>query len=195
MSFRPSEEEEKYFQAVNADKRAAIRLRLDGAANELAERGTIGHTVGTEDEAIVEKIRALGFDADTARVFDLLPLVHVAWADGKISAKERAKILELVAHRGITANDEAWVLIEALLERQPSPKFLDETLAVLKSLAGDRAGKSASVVDLCLDIANASGGLLGLTSAVSAAERDLLAHIASTLGDEAQAHLNAKLAR
>jgi tellurite resistance protein len=195
MSFRPSEEEEKYFQAVNADKRAAIRLRLDDAASELSERGTIGQTLGTNDEELVEKIRALGFDADTARVFDLLPLVHVAWADGKISAKERSKILELVSHRGITPDDEAWILIEALLERQPSQKFLDETLSVLKSLAGDRSGKSASVVDLCLDIANASGGLLGLTSAVSAAERELLGHIAGALGEDAQAHLSSKLAR
>jgi uncharacterized tellurite resistance protein B-like protein len=196
MSFRPSEEEEKYFQAENAARRATLRDKLNDAARDVAERAAIGKSMGTESDEIVNRIRELGFDGDTARVFDLLPLIHVAWADGKVSGRERVRIMKLVEHRGLAPDSEAWQLAAALLEERPTDAFLDQTLAVLRDLVASKgAGASGSFVDLCLEIAGASGGFLGLTGGISAEERATLEHIAGMLGDDAQLDLQKKLAR
>lgn len=41
---------------------------------------------------------------DAYRLVTLLPLVHVAWADGKIQREERKLILQIAADRGFLEN-------------------------------------------------------------------------------------------
>jgi hypothetical protein len=131
MSFAPSEEEERYFSKRNAEARERIRQELESAAQQASDGRVIGQTLGTEKEAVIARLQDMGFDADKARVFDLLPLVHVAWADGKVQASERRVILDILAQRGIESDSEAWLLIEALLEQRPSDTFLEEISPLL----------------------------------------------------------------
>lgn len=184
-----TEDEDKYFKQQELALRDAKRRELERAAKEAAERRRVGDAVGTTDEAVLERIRALGFDGDTARILDLLPLVHVAWADGSVTIRERASIMRVVEARGIREGSEAWVLITTLLEKEPSRDFLEETLDLLRSLGGDR---NASIVDLCVQVASASGGFFGLGETVSDEERALIAHIAEELGGSAQAAFKQK---
>ena len=86
MPVNPSDEEERYFHEREQEQRAALRDKLNSNAKDLAEQEAIAADVKSDDPAIVAKIKALGFDGDTSKVFPLLPLVHVAWADGKIQA-------------------------------------------------------------------------------------------------------------
>jgi tellurite resistance protein len=125
----------------------------------------------------------MGFDADKARVFDLLPLVHVAWADGKVQASERRVILDILAQRGIESDSEAWLLIEALLEQRPSDTFLEETLTLLREVVGGSSVRANNIVELCQKVAAAHGPLFGLFGTVSDDEQKLLQHIAGSLGD------------
>ena len=56
-------------------------------------------------------------------------------------------------------------------------------------LATSKSGPSQEerqLIDLCVEIAEASGGLFGLVRAVSAAEKTVIADIAATFGDDAQ---------
>lgn len=186
MSVTPSEAEERYFAEQEAKRREDKRRAMAVAAKELAEKRTMGDALHTDDESIVNAIRELGFDGDTARVFDLLPLVHVAWADGSVSSRERATIFELLDKRGIAPSDEAGVLVASLLEERPSDAFLDETLVLLKKLAERGGTPASSIVDLCVDVAAASGGFLGLGDKVSDEERATLEKIAGSLGSSAQ---------
>lgn len=195
MGFRPSEEEEKYFQAENHAKREAIRVKLDTAAHVAAGKRSLAASLNTTEHAVVDAITTLGFDADTGRVFDLLPLVHVAWADGRVSSKERATVMQVVERRGIATDSEAWHLMESLLEKRPSEKFMEETLGLLRDLASTRTGADATLVDLCVDVAQASGGIFGFGNTVSDEEKELIARVASLLGDEAEAEFRKRLAR
>ena len=63
-----------------------------------------------------------------------MPLVHVAWADGKIQRGERAAILKVLRSRGIEPGDEAFRTMESLLEERPSDTWMKQTLAVLRQL-------------------------------------------------------------
>lgn len=185
-----TEEEEKYFHQQEVDRRKDKRRDLERAAAEAAERRKVAATLATDDESLVARIRELGFDGDTARVLDILPLVHVAWADGSVSANERRAIAALLAQREIAPGSEAALLIEALMDERPSDTFLSETLDLLRALGGT---KGASVVDLCIQVADASGGFFGLGEKISEEERALIQHIADGLGDAAQGKFSESL--
>ena len=188
-----SNDEDRYFQEQYATMRQARRIEIDRAAREAAVEQRISERLQLDDPRLAGRIRSLGFDGNTARVFDLLPLIHVAWADGKIQQAERERIMEILRARKIGPGSEAGLFVEALLETRPTDEFMNESLAILRDVLAGRVGGASTVVDLCLAVADAAGGFLGLGGRVSDEERALLEQIASDLGDEAQAALRLRL--
>jgi uncharacterized tellurite resistance protein B-like protein len=188
MAVKPSEEEEKYFQSVAEEQRKRLRKEFNTNAARAIGSQMISESVGAgEDQDIVDAIRGLGFDEDTARIFDMLPLIHVVWADGTVDRRERAKVLNILKERGIVENSQAWMLAEALLEERPSEEFMEETLRILRTIAQRSPGRADSVVDLCMVVAEASGGFLGLLGdPISAVEKDAIQRVADSIGDTAQ---------
>ena len=81
-------------------------------------------------------------------MFDLLPLVHVAWADGSIQPGERAAILRLLTVRGLGPG-KAFTTMEALLEKRPSAEYLDESLEVLQELLEDKPREARTGGQAC----------------------------------------------
>lgn len=191
MPIVPSENEEEWFAARNVEKRAELRKQAERAADRLKQRAYIGLALGSKDEDVLAAVEALGFTGNTARVLDLLPLIHVAWSDGAIQRGERAAILGIARQRGIDPEDEAFQFVASLLETRPAETFFDATLQLLKRILPDPS--TATLVDLCLRVAEASGGLLGLGRTVSDAERDAIASVADALGGAAQKTFRARL--
>jgi tellurite resistance protein len=185
MSTERRDEEEAYFKQREIEQRRKLREKLEAAAHELAEKHAIADSLKTSDLGLAERIKALGFSGGTAPVFDLLPLVHVAWADGAVQKGERAAILKVLETRGIAAGSEGFVLLESLLEERPSDEYMTESLAVLRELVG-QGGPGSDVVGLCERVAAASGGFLGLGGKVDEAERALIDEIAGHLGSGAE---------
>lgn len=183
-----NEEEELYFRERDAEKREALRKKMAKEGAEVEERRKIAASTGA-DTAVVDRIKALGFSGDSARIFDLMPLVAVAWADGKIQRAERAKILGLLEARGIEVDSEAFSTMESMLESQPDETFMRETMLALRDVLGTQPGKAKSIVELCIAVAAASGGLLGLGIGgnVSDKERQRIGEITASLGDTAVA--------
>jgi uncharacterized tellurite resistance protein B-like protein len=180
----PSYNESRYFLEKNARRREELREKLDTAARRLSDQRAIAKTLKTEDKELVERIHALGFNGDSVRVFDLLPLIHVSWADGQVQHNERATIFSILEERGIEPESDASLLVESLLERRPSETFLGESLDLVRTIAGSE--ESATLVDLCARVADSSGGLLGFGAKTSDTERDLIAKVAEALGETAQ---------
>ncbi|TVR04148.1 MAG: TerB family tellurite resistance protein [Deltaproteobacteria bacterium] len=180
-----NKEEEKYFQAKETERREAVRLKLEKAAGEAREQREMAESLQTDDEALVQRLRDMHFDKDTVRVLDVLPLVHVAWADGSVTTRQRAAVLDVLRERGIEGHSEAFLLIESLLEKRPTDTFLEETLELLHDLLGD-SSRTNDVVDLCVRVADASGGFFGLGDRISDKERALMERIVDRLGDQAR---------
>lgn len=184
---------ESHFLPGMAGRRAALRAQIDEAAARLAEREAIARTVGTAELSLLDRIEQLGFTGDSARVLDLLPLIHVAWVDGKADARERATILTIVEERGIPHNSDAAILVESLLEERPSETFLSESLALVRDLAAKQGNDGKKLVDLCVDIAEASGGLFGFGERVNDSEYALIERIAAAFGEAAEAAMLSRL--
>lgn len=181
MPTERNDEEEAYFKALEIEQRRKLREKLEAAAKDMADKQAIADSLKTDDLSLAERIKALGFSGESAGVFDLLPLVHVAWADGTVQKGERAAILRVLEARGVTSGSEGFVLMESLLEEQPSDEYMAQSLAVLKELVG-AGGRSAEIVDLCQQVASAAGGFLGLVGKVDDQERALIDQIAHQLG-------------
>src|SRR5215510_7691482 len=103
----PSYDESEHFLEATSSRRIELRERADESAGRLAKRRAIEQTAGTDDAAIVDRIEQLGFNGESIKVLDLLPLIHVAWADGRIQKSERALILSILEQRGIPPRSDA----------------------------------------------------------------------------------------
>jgi tellurite resistance protein len=168
-----------------ADARAEVRAKLASAAEELRDAERIAASMKTDDLEIAAQVKSLGFDGDSARIFDLLPLIHVAWADGRIQRAERARILRLLSLREISADTEAYKMVEALLEERPAEVWLEVSLGLLRRLIAERPWKAEALVEMCVGIAEAAGGFFGLGDSISPQEREALVKIADALGEDA----------
>ncbi|MCA9686137.1 MAG: TerB family tellurite resistance protein [Myxococcales bacterium] len=175
------------------DLRDQTRTRLERAAVQLAARREVASRLSTGDMSLAERVEALGFGSDTASVFDLLPVIHVAWADGEVQRPERQAILRVLEARGIDRGSEAYLLIDTLLERHPGKVYIDESLAVLREIVAHNNRRAEALVDLCFVIAQAHGaGLLGLRDPIDAREKQALHEVAEALGERATLWLKAK---
>jgi tellurite resistance protein len=134
------------------------------------------------------------------RVVMLLPLIYVAWADGKVQGPERAVILRIAREKGLLDNGGADAL-ERWLSEAPSKAQLKADLKVLNELGRSResiakdfgADDEQLLLAWCQDVADAAGGLLGLRSARHDAERAALKTIAATLDVGGAKNWRAKL--
>lgn len=155
-------------------------------------------TLKLPNRDLAERLVLLGFDGETACVLHILPLIQVAWANGEISRRERRRILQVLKLREIPEGSRAWLMCESLLETRPTDAFLHSSREVLRDLLSsgkegpgseERDIKERQLIDLCVDIAEASGGLFGLVRTVSPTERSVIADIAATFGESAQSEL------
>ena len=165
---------------------SAVAMRMD-------RLGVIKGEIDTAKYDLPERIAELGFKGEAQGVFDLLPLVHVAWADGKIQGDERLTILRLLQVRNVPV--EAYQVMEALLEKRPSDEYMEESLETLKELLADKPEQAKTVVGLCILVAEAAGGILGMFNPISKEERATLEKIAEVLGDAAVGELVSRLGK
>jgi hypothetical protein len=117
-----------------------------------------------------------------------LPMVNLAWADGRIQVAERKLILQIAADRGLLEKGGRETL-EQWLSIAPSAARLQTDLAVLNELCSSRSATddefdadcSQLLIAYCQDVPDAVGGLLGLKSARHESERAALKMIATSL--------------
>ncbi len=178
-----------YFDEQFVEERVKRRITLSSWASDLEK----SRAKGGEGPTMRERMEKLGFAGPCASVFDLLPLIQVAWADGIIQSKERSLILDVLETRGFRPGDEVFTHVESLLESRPSDAYMNESLELLRDLLGDRPAAGETVVNLCVRVAEAAGGFLGLGNKVSGEEREALARVAAVLGERAQAELKRSL--
>lgn len=186
-----SDEEEKYFQREDREARQRLLQQRQLAAIRQQEKQDIARALNTNEE-IADEALALGFDADTARVLPLVPIIQVAWADGKVSTAEHDKVLELAAEYGLEAGTAAHDFLLLLLNEQPTNTFFERVNTLMMRLVAANPDDwiNRNIVDLCVAVAQASGGLFGLGNRISKEEQALLERFAVAFSvDKSQAPL------
>lgn len=167
--------EESFFNKQNE----ALRLKLRDKEMSRAKKEALAEASGITDDETLQRLLALRISNETLAALYLVPLVEVAWADGKIEQAERKALLDAAQGAGLRSSSESYELLEGWLARRPGAELLDawkqyirvltESMdsAAQQALRGDLVGRARAV-------AEAAGGFLGVGRKISAAEKAVL---------------------
>jgi hypothetical protein len=170
--------EEQFF--LKEDQRLLQRLRDLQAAEHTRE--ALAKAAGVSKREILDRLLAAGLRPETIAALGLVPLVEVAWADGKLDARERSAVLERARTLGLVPGTTAHDLLEAWLNRRPDPGLLDAWTQMIRGIRDELGPAEADrlkdgLLEQARAVASASGGVLGLGSRVSGAEAAMLARL------------------
>jgi hypothetical protein len=186
-SFKEREraQEEGYFRAQDARLIEKLRedARLEGIVLALAEH------LQVDNPELLRRVIACGVTLDTGPAFLLAPLVQVAWAEGRVTDRERDTVLRVAAARGVEAGTPPHAQLLAWLQERPSDELFDAAMEVIRGGLAllppeEREERLKRLVHACQEVAEASGGLakvLGLGSGVSGEEEAVLEAITTRL--------------
>jgi tellurite resistance protein len=171
--------EDAFYREDTETYRAELELREqeESALEDLASASGIG------DEALLRRLAALGIRADTLAALTLIPLIEVAWADGKMDASEREAVLFGAESTGIPRESPSHGLLRIWIEDQPAPDLVDAWSEFIRTLCRElsdeqRARLERNILDRAREVAEAAGGFLGLGPKVSKQERAVLESLA-----------------
>lgn len=140
------------------------------------------------DAELRDALARIGIREQDLRAVLLLPLVEVAWSDGRIQETERALILKVARSYGLVATPGAEVLA-GWLETPPSAETQalarQVVLALSTRFQGPTADLGAFVLDTveahCEAVARAAGGLFSIAFTIGEEERKALREIHEAL--------------
>jgi len=154
-----------------------LRQAEENALEDLASAS------GITDEAVLRRLAGLGIRADTLAALTLIPLIEVAWADGKMDAKEREAVLSGAESTGIERESPSHGLLRIWIEDQPAPDLVDAWREFIGTLCREfsdeqRTHLERNILDRARKVAEAAGGFLGLGPKVSKQESAVLESLA-----------------
>ncbi len=172
--------ENEFFAKRDQAKIAALRAEIEARA----KRHGLAEVSGIPDESVMNQLLEVGVTAQTLAALSLVPLVLVAWADGKLDDKERKAVLEAAASRGLEPGHPAHELLSTWLCAAPEPALRttwhDYVAAFRDHLPAETVQTlRAWVLDRATDVATATGGILGLGKKISSEEQAVLDDLAS----------------
>jgi hypothetical protein len=153
--------EESFFAKENAK----LLERLKAQRETQEARAALAEVSGIRSDEILEKLCALGIGAETWTAISIAPLVEVAWADGKIDAKERSAVLSAAKANGIASGSPGFELLEGWLAQRPDARLLEAWGAFIVGLCAQLEPRSAapsSRSSAARAVAEAKGGFLRL---------------------------------
>lgn len=157
--------EDSFFRARDAQLIANLRKEIAS----MEEKSKLSHVSGIVDEQVLSSLVDAGVQAESLLAVRLIPMVIVAWADGKVSPEERSAVLEAASADGISSGSTAYDLLGKWLEHQPGANVMTAWVEFVSELAKILPAKSISelkekVLQRCWCVAKSSGGYLGLGS-------------------------------
>lgn len=142
-------------------------------------RQALSAVSGVTNEKVLQRLVELDIQAETLASLAVVPLVEVAWADGRIDDREREAIKRASAESGLAKGSPDFELLDRWLSHRPGPELLEAWHHYVQGLCElltpeEKEALRADFVGRARRVAEAAGGFLGLTSGVSAGEQRIL---------------------
>lgn len=171
--------EESFFAKENT--RLLERIRSESESKSAKEG--LKEISGIADDAVLDKLVSLKIQPDTWAAISVVPLVEVAWADGKVEEKERRAVLSAAEANGVFPGSPSYAMLESWLARRPDPRLMEawgEYIVDLCANFGERekAAVKEKVVGRAREVAQATGGFLGFGPKISPEEAAVLEELA-----------------
>ena len=163
--------EESFFAKENA--RLLERMKAESKDRATAE--ALASVTGVHDDAVLDELVALGIESDTWAAISLVPLVEVAWANGKVEPKERRAVLSAAEASGIAPGSPSHELLERWLAHRPDARLMEAWGEYIIDLCanlgdGEKTLVKEDIIGRARAVAKAAGGFMGLGSKISAEE-------------------------
>ncbi|MBC8356053.1 MAG: TerB family tellurite resistance protein [Planctomycetes bacterium] len=147
------------------------------------QQEALSDACGIKSPEVLERLTNANISAETITALTLVPLIAVAWADGKIATEERDAIRSATESAGIEAESVCRQLLDAWLSEAPGPELVDAWKGYIQALAASASTDAVEtlrndVLDHAREIASAAGGILGLGS-ISKSEQSVIDDLAS----------------
>ncbi len=155
--------EESFFAREN--ERHLKKLRE--THESMKRRQALKEASNLDNDEVIDALFKLDVKPETVAALSVVPLVEVAWADGKIQTEERKAILEAAEERGIVVGTPCHDLLESWLAHQPGPELMKTWKRYANELHEnlDRATSDTlkfGLVGRARGVARAAGGILGM---------------------------------
>jgi hypothetical protein len=183
--------EADYFR--KQDEKLIQKMRERADLQEVAQ--ALAEKLQVDDQELLRRVIDLGLTRGTGAAILLAPLVQVAWAEGKVTARERAVVFEIAATRGVEAGSPPHQKLEEWLRVRPRDELFETAMEVMKAglallTAEERDERIRGIAGACQRVAEASGGglakLIGFDSGVSGQEAEVLDAITAKLRSDAK---------
>ncbi|MCY2992159.1 MAG: hypothetical protein NTY19_30400 [Planctomycetota bacterium] len=165
----------------------AFRARLE----RTDRRTQLAQISGIHDEAVLDRLIELNIGPDTLAAMAVVPLVCVAWADGKVQEAERQAVLAAAKTAGVPPQNGRYPLLEYWLNERPGAELLEAWEHYIQGLCQrldehEIGELKRDLLDRARDVAEAAGGIFGFGNKTSAAERAMLARLEQAFGGVAK---------
>ena len=174
--------EETFYAKMNNDLLDKLKQDLD----QKEQKEQLAASSGITSDELLDRLIARGIQAPTWAAISLVPLVEVAWADGKIEAQEREAILKAAAQSGLELDSPSYVLLQEWLNQPPDSDLRETWKQYVSELAKDADPEAKpkfreAILGRAQAVAEAAGGFLGMGSKISAAEQQVLDDLESAM--------------
>ena len=174
---------EAYFD--QQDQKLIEQMRQKLVAQE--REAELAAATGITDRMILSDLGKADADIGALAALGLIPLVEVAWADGRISPGESTTALQAAASMGVPQGSQAYALLEKWLTARPSPGLISAWKEYVRALAKtwpeDRTkAVRRAIIGRATSVAQSAGGILGMGNKVSPKEQAVLDDLASAFG-------------
>lgn len=166
-------------------------LKLIEQLREMREmeetKDALSKASGITDDAILQKLVELNVHAEMVTAMAAVPLVMVAWADGKLDEKEKIAVLHGAHEAGVSDECPSYAILQQWLTHHPGDDLLEAWIGFTSAICevldeAERQALKADLLQRARNVAEASGGFLGLTSAVSGPEAGVLDKMKTAFG-------------
>ena len=123
--------ENQFYEKQDQEKLAAMKDKLESQAT----RDELRKASGMTDDAVLDKLVALGLRANTIAALSLVPLIEVAWADGEIQDNERSAILQGAHGKGLEDGTPGYELLQTWLKSPPGDDLFTAWESYIKALS------------------------------------------------------------
>lgn len=176
-------QEDRLSEAFFGGNAAGQREQLELKAEEQAARELISEATGITDPGLLAELAGLGIRVETLSALTLIPLIDVAWADGRMDGAEREAVLAGAASVGIEPGSMSYRLLEIWIEEEHAPDLTnlwhDFTRALCGQLsAGEVERLRENVLGRARAVAAAAGDAKNQSPHVSEIEEGCLAELA-----------------
>jgi hypothetical protein len=184
--YPPNREARSLEEAFFAKESADLLEKLRQKARREERRQAMREVVPNADDAFLDHLLDIGLTPETVLALVLVPLLMVAWADGKIDRREREALLKAAAERGVAPGSLPHQMLQKWLEHRPDSSLFEAWKRYARAVWGtlgetQRRAVQVRMVDLARGVAEAAGGFLGLGSKISDVERAVLDEVEAEL--------------